>query len=56
MVVATLLAIRIYDTQRGPALEPWHRYIPKEMSARELDKADWDQYIQAEKAIFEEIR
>jgi len=28
MVLLTFLVVRIYDTQRGPPLKPWHTYIP----------------------------
>jgi hypothetical protein len=26
--VVTALAVRAYDSQRGPPLEPWHTYVP----------------------------
>ena len=28
MIAVTLLAVRIYDTQRGAPLEPWHTFVP----------------------------
>jgi alpha-beta hydrolase superfamily lysophospholipase len=52
----TLLAVRIYDTQRGPSLEPWHTYIPPELSAQEIDQTDWPGYIKAEQTIFNLLR
>jgi alpha-beta hydrolase superfamily lysophospholipase len=55
-VAITLLAVRIYDTQRGPPLEPWHTYEPAELSADEIDRADWSQYLTAEQAIFDDVR
>jgi len=30
----TLLAIRAYDSQRGQPLEPWHTYVPHELSVK----------------------
>ena len=27
----TFLAVRIYDSQRGLPLEPWHTYVPHEL-------------------------
>jgi predicted alpha/beta-fold hydrolase len=54
-VVVTLLAVRIYDTQRGPPLELWHTYAPAELSADELDEADWSQYLAAERAAFQAV-
>jgi alpha-beta hydrolase superfamily lysophospholipase len=52
----TFLGVRAYDSQRGAPLEPWHTFIPHELKADELDRADWAKYIEAEKAIFEELR
>ena len=52
-IAITLMAVRIYDTQRGPPLELWHTYAPTELSADELDEADWSQYLGAERAAFE---
>jgi hypothetical protein len=42
--------------QRGPPLELWHTYVPEEMSAEEIDRADWSQYLAAEQANFDEVR
>ena len=55
-ILLTLIAVRIYDTQRGPPLELWHTYAPPEMDADEIDKADWDRYLAAEQAVFDEVR
>jgi alpha-beta hydrolase superfamily lysophospholipase len=52
----TLLGVRAYDSLRFPPLEPWHRYVPTELSVQELDGADWDRYLKAEAAIFDGIR
>ena len=56
LVFLTFLAVRIYDTQRGLPLEPWHTFIPKELSVAKLDAADWKQYVAHENAIFDELR
>lgn len=52
----TILAIRIYDTQRGPKLELWHTFVPHDMRAAEIDKASWADYIKAENNLFDEVR
>ena len=52
----TLLGVRAYDSLSLPPLEPWHRYVPAEMSVSELDAADWDRYVRVETAIFDGIR
>lgn len=56
IAIITLLAVRIYDTQRGPPLELWHTFVPEELSAEELAAADWDQYLAREQAVFDQVR
>ena len=36
IAAVTFFAIRVYDTQRGPALAIWHTYVPDELRAKEL--------------------
>jgi alpha-beta hydrolase superfamily lysophospholipase len=54
--LVTFLGVRVWDSQRGLPLEPWHTYVPEELTASELDKADWAQYLAAEAAIFDSLR
>ena len=56
VVAATLLAVRTYDSQRGAPLQLWHTYVPHEMRAAAIDKADWPTYLKAEDAAFREVR
>jgi alpha-beta hydrolase superfamily lysophospholipase len=56
VAAVTLLAVRVWDTQRGPALHIWHTYVPHELSTKELDAADWSKYLEAEASIFEGLR
>ena len=56
LVAVTLLGLRIYDSQRGLPLEPWHTFVPHELTAAQLETADWKQYIARENEIFEELR
>jgi alpha-beta hydrolase superfamily lysophospholipase len=51
----TLLAVRAWDAQRRPPLEPWHTYVPRELDAAALDAADWDAYLAAEAEIFDAV-
>jgi alpha-beta hydrolase superfamily lysophospholipase len=55
VIAITLLAIRVYDTQRRPPLELWHTYAPPELSPEELDQSDWSRYLAAEDAAFEAV-
>jgi alpha-beta hydrolase superfamily lysophospholipase len=52
----TFFAIRVYDVQRGPALEVWHTYVPRELDAEGIDKTDWKGYLAKEERIFEDLR
>ncbi|CAI2792083.1 Thermostable monoacylglycerol lipase [Serratia grimesii] len=55
-VLLTLFAVRIYDTQSGPALEPWHTFVPHELSAAEMDKTNWQGYLAAESRVFDDVK
>ena len=56
VAVVVLLAIRIYDSQRGQPLEPWHKYVPEELSVEEIDKDGWAEYLEAEAVLFDTVR
>jgi alpha-beta hydrolase superfamily lysophospholipase len=63
LAVGTLLAfaviflgVRIYISQQGAPLDPWHTFVPHELNAGEIDHADWDKYLEVENALFEEVR
>jgi alpha-beta hydrolase superfamily lysophospholipase len=56
VVAATLLVGRIVQSERGPALQPWHTFVPAEPRAAELDGMDWNGYRAAEARIFDSAR
>ena len=56
IALLTFFAVRVYDTQRGLPLEPWHTYVPHEMRVEKLQGADWTQYLAAEATIFNDVR
>ena len=56
VVGAALLALRAYRVLGGPALQPWHTFVPAELHASELDAADWPRFMAQEGAIMESIR
>lgn len=56
IVALSLLGLRIYDTQRGAPLEPWHTFVPQELSIKELDRAGWADYLKAEDKAFASVR
>ncbi len=55
LVLLTFLAIRAWDTQRGPPLEIWHTYIPEELAVATLDAAGWDDYLAHEAGLFRDL-
>src|SRR5512142_3020147 len=56
VIAGAILVFRAWDTQRGPALEPWHTYVPHELHAAEIDKSDWSSYLKREETIFRDVR
>jgi alpha-beta hydrolase superfamily lysophospholipase len=56
LVLFTILAVRTWDKQRGPPLEPWHTHAPPELAGGELRDADWDAWLAAEDAAFADVR
>lgn len=56
IVALSLFGLRIYDTERGAPLEPWHMFVPHELPQSKLDSAGWDDYLAAEAAAFASIR
>lgn len=55
VAAVTLFTVRVYDTQRGPALEPWHTEAPPELEAAALDHTDWAGYLKAEQRAFDDV-
>ena len=54
--LAAVIGVRTWDVQRGPPLELWHTFIPTELTAAQIDKADWKAYLEAEQRAFDEVR
>lgn len=55
LVLVTVFVVRAWDSQRGDPLEPWHIFVPRELTIAELDAADWAGYLAAEEAIFRSL-
>lgn len=56
VALLTVLAVRVFDKERGPPLQPWHTHVPVELVGAALAAADWSRYIAAEDATFEDVR
>ena len=50
------LGVRAWDSLSGPPLESWHTYVPTELTAGEIARTDWNGYLAAERAAFDEVR
>ena len=56
IALAAVLGVRAWDSLSGPPLEPWHTFVPTELSADEIAGADWKGYLAAEQSAFDEVR
>ena len=56
IVTITLLVGRAVQSQRGPALQPWHIFVPADPHADEIDRLDWNGYLAAEARVFASVR
>jgi alpha-beta hydrolase superfamily lysophospholipase len=54
-VIAIVLGLRVLQSERQPALEPWHTWAPAELDHDDLDAADWTAWMAAEDALFTEM-
>jgi alpha-beta hydrolase superfamily lysophospholipase len=56
LLLLALLAWRIWDSERGPPLEPWHSHVPRqELLGSALARADWTTWLAAEARLFAEL-
>ncbi len=56
IALVAVLGVRAWDSLSGPPLEPWHTFVPTELSADETARTDWKGYLAAEQAAFDEVR
>jgi alpha-beta hydrolase superfamily lysophospholipase len=56
VIAVAMLALRSFNALRGPALQPWHTFVPAELKATELDAADWPRYLAQEGEIMASVR
>jgi alpha-beta hydrolase superfamily lysophospholipase len=58
ILVGVMICVMIglfYWVQRSGELQPWHTYVPNELREKDIDRADWDDYINAENTLFMEV-
>jgi alpha-beta hydrolase superfamily lysophospholipase len=54
--ILAFVGMRAFNALRGPALQPWHTFVPKELKAGELDGADWTRYLAKEDELMASVR
>lgn len=55
-IALLLLALRACNVRNGPPLQLWHTYVPPELSAAQIDRADWQTWLAHENALFADVR
>jgi alpha-beta hydrolase superfamily lysophospholipase len=55
-LLLVILALRVWDVQRGPPLGPWHTFVPEEMPRDAVATAGWAGWMAAEEAVFAAVR
>ena len=50
-----VLTIRAWESQRAAPLQPWHTFVPEEMSNEAMEQADWATYIAHEQQLFQSV-
>jgi len=56
VVLLTVMAVRIWQSERGPPLHLWHTYSPPELRAPEIARSDWGAYLAAEQRALDGVR
>ncbi len=56
VVGVTMLGVRSFRVLSGPELQPWHTFVPHELSVDQLDAADWNRYLAQEDEIMASVR
>ncbi len=54
-MLAAMLAFFAWDSRRGPPLEAWHKYVPPEVKAAQVDGMTWAQYVAAEDTLLQQV-
>lgn len=52
----TVIGLRLYDIQQSPPLAVWHTYVPDELDREALANSTWQDYLEREQKIFEQVR
>jgi alpha-beta hydrolase superfamily lysophospholipase len=56
LLLAAVFVVRGWQAMRGPALQPWHLFVPDEPTAGQLDNMNWAQWLAREEDIFASVK
>jgi len=56
VVLISLWGFRAYIAWRSPPPQLWHTFVPKELTIAEMDRSNWDQYLERENRLFADVR
>jgi alpha-beta hydrolase superfamily lysophospholipase len=56
LALLALLAVRVWESERGQPLGAWHTFAPEELRAQAIDRSDWAGWLAAEEAVFAAVR
>jgi alpha-beta hydrolase superfamily lysophospholipase len=56
IALAAVLVLRAIESQRGPQLQLWHTYVPRDLDAAAIGAVDWNGYLAAENKLFDDVR
>jgi alpha-beta hydrolase superfamily lysophospholipase len=56
LLLVAFIGFRIWESERGAPLRPWHEFAPPELDAAAIDAADWPTWLAAEARTFEAVR
>jgi alpha-beta hydrolase superfamily lysophospholipase len=56
LLLAAVFLVRGWQAMRGPALQPWHLYVPDEPTAGQIDNMDWAQWLRREQATMAAVQ
>ena len=55
LLIAVFL-VRGWDSLSGPPLSAWHKFVPADATAADIDTMDWPTWMARENALFESVR
>ena len=56
LILVTIFCVRAWDARNSPPLKLWLTEAPHELSARQIDAANWDTWVAAENKVFDKVR